>query len=69
MSASGHKPRVGLVIAKPQLVFLLAIGLSPPKVHIDGKVWYLDVGSFCKGNTSCVFEFNIQYVIALVVDD
>src|SRR5699024_441747 len=28
-------------------------GLSPPRVHIDGEVWYLDVGSSHPGAVVC----------------
>ena len=28
-------------------------GLSPPRVHIDGEVWHLDVGSSHPGAEAC----------------
>ena len=35
----------GNAIAQRTKVTLGITGLSPPRVHIDGKVWHLDVGS------------------------
>ena len=33
------------VVAQRTKVTLGITGLSPPRVHIDGEVWHLDVGS------------------------
>ena len=35
----------GNAIAQRTKVTLGITGLSPPRVHIDGEVWHLDVGS------------------------
>ena len=35
----------GIAIAQRIKVTLGITGLSPPRVHIDGEVWHLDVGS------------------------
>ena len=35
----------GKAIAQRTKVTLGITGLSPPRVHIDGEVWHLDVGS------------------------
>ena len=35
----------GIAVAKRIKVTLGITGLSPPRVHIDGEVWHLDVGS------------------------
>ena len=35
----------GIAIAQRTKVTLGITGLSPPRVHIDGEVWHLDVGS------------------------
>ena len=35
----------GSAIAQRIKVTLGITGLSPPRVHIDGEVWHLDVGS------------------------
>jgi hypothetical protein len=35
----------GMAIAQRIKVTLGITGLSPPRVHIDGEVWHLDVGS------------------------
>ena len=38
----------GNAIAQRTKVTLGITGLSPPRVHIDGEVWHLDVGSSIK---------------------
>ena len=35
----------GIAITQRIKVTLGITGLSPPRVHIDGEVWHLDVGS------------------------
>jgi hypothetical protein len=35
----------GIAVAQRIKVTLGITGLSPPRVHIDGEVWHLDVGS------------------------
>ena len=35
----------GIAIAQRTKATLGITGLSPPRVHIDGEVWHLDVGS------------------------
>ena len=35
----------GKVVTQRIKVTLGITGLSPPRVHIDGEVWHLDVGS------------------------
>ena len=35
----------GRAVAQRIKVTLGITGLSPPRVHIDGEVWHLDVGS------------------------
>ena len=35
----------GKAVAQRTKVTLGITGLSPPRVHIDGEVWHLDVGS------------------------
>src|SRR5690625_3812677 len=49
---SGTKARLshpgvppGSAITQPIQATLGITGLSPPRVHIDGEVWHLDVGS------------------------
>ena len=35
----------GMAVAQRIKVTIGITGLSPPRVHIDGEVWHLDVGS------------------------
>ena len=43
----------GRVVAKRIKVTLGITGWSPPRVHIDGEVWHLDVGSSHPGAVNC----------------
>ena len=42
----------GNAIAQRIKATLGITGLSPPRVHIDGEVWHLDVGSSHPGDSS-----------------
>ena len=42
----------GNAVAQRIKVTLGITGLSPPRVHIDGEVWHLDVGSSHPGAVS-----------------
>ena len=43
----------GRAIAQRIKATLGITGLSPPRVHIDGEVWHLDVGSSHPGAEAC----------------
>ena len=43
----------GRAIAQRIKATLGITGLSPPRVHIDGEVWHLDVGSSHPGAVAC----------------
>ena len=43
----------GRAIAQRIKATLGITGLSPPRVHIDGEVWHLDVGSSHPGAVLC----------------
>ena len=42
----------GIAVAQRIKVTSWITGLSPPRVHIDGEVWHLDVGSSHPGANS-----------------
>ena len=43
----------GIAVAERIKVTSGITGLSPPRVHIDGEVWHLDVGSSHPGAEAC----------------
>ena len=43
----------GKTVAQRTKVTLGITGSSPPRVHIDGEVWHLDVGSSHPGAVNC----------------